>query len=137
MIPVFDGLCVYLEGEGGDRVHVSLSRFIQNVCNRQNKSALRFIFLPSKRLPIKAFQTTYTSYINKGTQLQLPVSMLCWTTKHFLKGHTIIEFACLPKEQSSMLEINFFAGSKYLLPGIKDRSKTNIPSSKYWWLWNS
>ena len=25
----------------------------------------------------------------------------------------------------------------YLLPGIKGSSKTNMPSSKYWWPWNS
>ena len=29
------------------------------------------------------------------------------------------------------------AGSEYLLPDIKGCSKTNITSSKYWWLWNS
>ena len=36
-----------------------------------------------------------------------------------------------------MLKINFFAGSKYLLPGVKGSSKTNIHSSKYWWPWNN
>ena len=28
-------------------------------------------------------------------------------------------------------------GNKYLLSGIKGSSKTNMPSSKYWWPWNS
>ena len=32
-----------------------------------------------------------------------------------------------------MLEINFFAGSKYLLPGVKVGSKTNITGGKNWW----
>ena len=36
-----------------------------------------------------------------------------------------------------MLEINFFAGGKYLLPDIIGSSKTNISSSKYWWQCNS
>ena len=42
-----------------------------------------------------------------------------------------------PGETITVLEINFFADSKYLLSGIKRSSKTNIPSSKYWWLSNS
>ena len=36
-----------------------------------------------------------------------------------------------------MLEINFLAGGKNLLPGIKCSSKTNIPSSKHCLLYNS
>ena len=32
-----------------------------------------------------------------------------------------------------MVEINFLASSNHLLPGIKDSSKTNIPSSIQWW----
>ena len=35
------------------------------------------------------------------------------------------------------LQINFLAGGNYLLPGIKCRSKTNIPSSKHCLLYNS
>ena len=31
----------------------------------------------------------------------------------------------------AMLEINFLAGSNYLLPGMKGSSKSNIPSSKH------
>ena len=31
----------------------------------------------------------------------------------------------------SVLEINFFAGNKYFLPGIKGSSKTNTPSSEH------
>ena len=45
-------------------------------------------------------------------------------------------FASIPL-QSSVLEINFLAGSKYLLPGIKGSSKTNVPSSKHWWPYNN
>ena len=36
-----------------------------------------------------------------------------------------------------MLEINFLAGSKYLLPSVKVGSKTNILGSKIWWSYNS
>ena len=57
-------------------------------------------------------------------------------------GTNLIKQGENPKGQSSglvaqlaesVLEINFFWGSKYLLPGIKGSSKTNIPSSKHWW----
>ena len=38
---------------------------------------------------------------------------------------------CEDSDQPAVIEINFFAGSKYLLPGIKGSSKTKIPSSKH------
>ena len=40
-------------------------------------------------------------------------------------------------DDSSVLEINFLASSKYLLLSEKFCSKTNIPGSKNWWPYNS